>query len=105
MSWDNAVGIMDDGVWNTSGSVYLRFQSMGLLGNLTNIPVPPAGGGGVIPGGSDVGMTALSFWTRTRLRKMEVTPWRDSTMGRQDEFADEFEDPGDDEAPNKKRGR
>jgi len=97
MSFDNTLGVMNDGVLNESGDVYLRFTSMGLLGGLNNIPVPPAGGPGNVPGGLDVGMTPLSYWRKTRFRREEGDPWRDSTMGTpREEFLDELDEQRDD---------
>ena len=109
MSYDNYIGVMNEGVWNESGDVYLRFESRGFIGDLNNIPVPPPGGGGVVPGGMDLGMSPLNYWRRTRLRSMEVKPWRDSTMGgysREDEFADELDGQhGDGEIKKNKRDK
>ena len=106
MSFDNYIGVMSDGVDNESGDVYLRFESMGLLGSLNNIPVPPAGGPGNVPGGLDVGMSPLSFWRYTRGRSMEVDPWSDSTMGKpREEFLDEFEAQEDNNVKKSKKRR
>jgi hypothetical protein len=79
MSFDNFVGVMSDGVYNETGDVYLRFDSMGLLGDLggSNNPVPPITG---VPYGGMGTMSPLEYYQRAKLIERASFVWEDTTM-------------------------
>src|SRR5258708_38635961 len=85
MSWDNALGILNEGLWNEIGDDYLRFESMGFLGVVNNEPPPTPGGstGFGADGGMSGVMSPLGYWKRTRRLKDDNDQGRDAQRGRQ----------------------
>jgi hypothetical protein len=86
MSFENLLGVMSEGFYNESGDVYLRFESLGLIGTLggpTPIPVPPlpgppAGGMGN-QSAFDYGVSPLQYYQRRKLLTRQPDVWVDTT--------------------------
>jgi hypothetical protein len=77
----NSIAIVTRGLVYSTGSLGLRYDTVGLLGSLSSVPVPPVTSGPIVGGGGG-GWPPVQIWLPVNGQPVQASSWIDASWSR-----------------------